>query len=178
MARPVVHVEVRGLDSGLLQEFYSEVFGWERNEGLSIGDYAVAEIGAGNLTVGIGPVPDWSARSAKFYIQVDDIDETLTRIEAAGGRDVGAESGSVGTVDVTPEALVAAAPDVIVITSEGLEALGGIDGLLRIPGFAETPAGQARRILDYSEGDFLTFGPRIGESLAAFIADLRIALGS
>ena len=99
-------------------------------------------------------------------------------IEAAGGRDVGAESGIVGTVDVTPEALVAAAPDVIVITSEGLEALGGIDGLLRIPGFAETPAGQARRILDYSEGDFLTFGPRIGESLAAFIADLRIALGS
>ena len=88
MARPVVHVEVRGLDSGLLQEFYSEVFGWERNEGLSIGDYAVAEIGAGNLTVGIGPVPDWSARSAKFYIQVDDIDETLTRIEAAGGRAV------------------------------------------------------------------------------------------
>ena len=88
MARPVVHDEVRGLDSGLLQEFYSEVFGWERNEGLSIGDYAVAEIGAGNLTVGIGPVPDWSARSAKFYIQVDDIDETLTRIEAAGGRAV------------------------------------------------------------------------------------------
>lgn len=88
MVRPVVHVEVRGLDSPLLQEFYSDVFGWERNEALSIGDYAVAEIGSGSLTVGIGPVPDWSARSAKFYIQVDDIDETLSRIEAAGGRAV------------------------------------------------------------------------------------------
>ncbi len=94
-------------------------------------------------------------------------------IEAAGARDVGTESGVKGTVAVTPEAIVAAAPDVIVITSEGLEALGGVDGLLEIPGFAETPAGRNRRILDYPEGDFLTFGPRIGESLARFIADLR-----
>ena len=88
VARPVVHVEVRGLDSPGLQEFYRQVFGWERNDDLSIGDYAVAEIGDGPLTVGIGPVPDWKARSAKFYIQVDDIDEALARIEAAGGRAV------------------------------------------------------------------------------------------
>jgi iron complex transport system substrate-binding protein len=94
-------------------------------------------------------------------------------IEAAGGRDVGTESGVVGTVSVTPEAIVAAAPDVIVITQEGLDALGGKEGLLQIPGFAETPAGQAGRILAYPEGDFLTFGPRIGESLSRFITDLR-----
>lgn len=94
-------------------------------------------------------------------------------IEAAGGRDVGTESGVSGTVTVTPEAIVAAAPDVIVITSEGLAALGGEDGLLAIPGFAETPAGRARRILAYPEGDFLTFGPRVAESLASFITDLR-----
>ena len=83
MARPVVHLEVRGLDASALQAFYREVFGWERIDGLSIGDYSVAEIGTGALTVGIGPVPEWSARSAKFYIQVDDIDETLAKIEAA-----------------------------------------------------------------------------------------------
>jgi len=99
-------------------------------------------------------------------------------IEAAGGRDVGAESGVVGTVSVTPEALVAAAPDVIVVPQEGLDVLGGIDGLLAIPGFAETPAGKARHILAYPEGDFLTFGPRIGDSLRRFIADLRSVLES
>jgi len=88
LARPVVHVEVRGLDSLELQNFYRSVFDWERNDDLSIGDYAVAEIGEGPLTVGIGPVPEWSTRSAKFYIQVDDIDETLARIEAAGGKAV------------------------------------------------------------------------------------------
>ena len=94
-------------------------------------------------------------------------------IEAAGGRDVGAESGVVGTVTVTPEAIVAAAPDVIVITQEGLDALGGEEGLLNMPGFAATPAGAQGRILAYPEGDLLTFGPRVADSLAAFISDLR-----
>lgn len=93
-------------------------------------------------------------------------------IEGAGGIDAGAASGIVGTVDFTPEALVAAEPDVIVITSEGLDMLGGIDGLLDIPGFAATSAGRQRRIYDYPEGDILTFGPRIADTLNSLIADL------
>lgn len=101
---------------------------------------------------------------------------TQPLIEAAGGIDVGAASGVTGTVSVTPEALIAAAPDVIIITSEGLQALGGVDGLLAIPGFAETPAGRAGRVLDYPEGDFLTFGPRTPASLTTLIADLRIVV--
>ena len=55
---------------------------------------------------------------------------TQPLIEAAGGIDVGTASGVTGTVSVTPEAIVAAAPDVIIITSEGLQALGGEAGLL------------------------------------------------
>ncbi len=102
---------------------------------------------------------------------------TQPLIEAAGATDVGTSSGVTGTVAVTPEAIVAAAPDIIIITSEGLQALGGEAGLLAIPGFAETPAGRDGRILDYPEGDFLTFGPRIAESLALLIADLSSALG-
>ena len=98
-------------------------------------------------------------------------------IEAAGGIDAGAAAGVTGTVSVTPEALVTAAPDVIITTSEGLQALGGEAGLLAIPGFAETPAGRDGRILDYPEGDFLTFGPRIAESLSLLITDLHSVLG-
>lgn len=85
MTSPVVHLELRGLDPTALSDFYRHVFGWDRDESLSIGDYSVGSIGTGALTVGIGPVPEWSSRSARFFIQVDDIDETLDRIEAAGG---------------------------------------------------------------------------------------------
>lgn len=97
---------------------------------------------------------------------------TTPLIEAAGGLDAGVDAGVEGTVTVTPEALAAAAPEVLIVPSEGLEVLGGIDGLLAIPGVAATPAGQRRFVLAYPEGDFLTFGPRIAASVERLVADL------
>ena len=97
---------------------------------------------------------------------------TTPVITAAGGIDAGMEAGVVGTVDVTPEALAAAAPDVIVVPADGYDILGGIDGLLAIPGVAATPAGSRRSVLAYPEGDFLTFGPRIADSIALLADDL------
>lgn len=99
-------------------------------------------------------------------------------IGAAGASDAGADSGVVGSIPVTPEALIAASPDVIVVPSEGLTALGGIDGLLAIPGIAATPAGVHRRILAYPEGDFLTLGPRIPSSVNQLAEDLAELSGS
>jgi iron complex transport system substrate-binding protein len=97
---------------------------------------------------------------------------TTPVIEAAGGLDAGADSGVEGNIPVTPEALVAAAPDVLVVPEEGYAVLGGIDGLLAIPGVSATPAGQNRAVLAYPEGDFLTFGPRIATSIERLVADL------
>lgn len=93
-------------------------------------------------------------------------------ILSAGAIDAGLESGVEGSVPVTPEALIAASPDVLVVPQEGLVALGGVDGLLAIPGISETPAGANRRILAYPEGDFLTLGPRIPTSVALLAQDL------
>lgn len=66
---------------------------------------------------------------------------------------------------LTPEAAIAAAPDVILATQQGLEAAGGEAGLLRLPGLAQTPAGQARRIVALEAMELLGFGPRLPQAL-------------
>ncbi|MDK1474046.1 ABC transporter substrate-binding protein [Streptomyces sp. 549] len=88
-------------------------------------------------------------------------------IEAAGGVDAGTESGL--TKDFTPltsEALAKAAPDVILVMTKGLESVDGVDGLLKIPGVAETPAGLDRRIASIDDGLLLNYGPRTDRVLA------------
>lgn len=97
---------------------------------------------------------------------------TTPVIEAAGGLDAGVDAGVEGNVPVTPEALAAAAPDVLIVPEEGYAVLGGIEGLLGIPGVSTTPAGRNRAILAYPEGDFLTFGPRIAASIERLVTDL------
>jgi len=98
---------------------------------------------------------------------------TRPLIEAAGAVDSGAEIGVVGTVPVTAEALIEAAPDVIIVPAEGVEVIGGIEAFLELPGIGQTPAGERGAILAYPEGDFLTFGPRIADSLRLLIEDLN-----
>jgi len=64
----------------------------------------------------------------------------------------------------TPEALVEANPDCILFFTSGLQSLGGIDGLLQIPGVNETNAGRNRRIIDMDGALLSSFGPRTGEA--------------
>ena len=87
-------------------------------------------------------------------------------IAAAGGVDAGTAAGMERFVPLTAEALVAAAPDVLLLLSAGLESVGGIDGLLGLPGVAQTPAGQARRVLHFDDLYLLGLGPRTGAALA------------
>ena len=98
---------------------------------------------------------------------------TSSMIEGANAVDVAAASGVFGAAPVTPEALVAAAPDVFVLPAAGFEALGGADAFLAIPGVAETPAGQAGAFLIYDEAYFFNFGPRTGLALLEFVKDLH-----
>ncbi len=97
---------------------------------------------------------------------------TQAMIEGAGAVDAGAASGVRGAVPLTPEALVAAAPDVIVLPEAGLAALGGPEAFAAIPGVGDTPAAEEGRILAYDEAFFFNLGPRAGQALAQFVADL------
>ncbi len=73
-------------------------------------------------------------------------------LSAAGAVDAGAYlAGVSGYVPITSEALVRAKPDTIVVLENGLASVGGIDGLLKIPGIALTPAGQKRRVLAFDD---------------------------
>ncbi|CDK01925.1 ABC-type transporter, periplasmic subunit (fragment) [Microbacterium sp. C448] len=69
---------------------------------------------------------------------------------------------------MTAEALVAAQPDVLVMMTDGLASVDGIDGLLeRIPALAQTPAGQHRRVVDMADTEILSFGPRSAQIIRA-----------
>jgi iron complex transport system substrate-binding protein len=66
---------------------------------------------------------------------------------------------------LTSEAVVQAAPDVILIPARGLGSVGGVDGLLKVPGIAETPAARSRRIVTVDDLMLLGFGPRTGKAV-------------
>ena len=97
-------------------------------------------------------------------------------IEAAGGVDAAAAAGIVGWQPLTPEALVAANPDVYLVMDRGLEVIGGVEGLLEIPGMAETTAGQGPHIISMADLYLLGFGPRLPEAiadLAGFLQEIQ-----
>ncbi|MGD2102582.1 MAG: ABC transporter substrate-binding protein [Acidimicrobiia bacterium] len=98
---------------------------------------------------------------------------TQAMIEGAGAVDAGVESGVFGPTPLTPEALVAAAPDVLVLPEAGLEAMGGIEAFEAIPGVTDTPAAETSSYLVYDEAYFFNLGPRTGQALMEFVLDLH-----
>ncbi len=91
-------------------------------------------------------------------------------ISLAGG--VNAVSGFTGYKQLSGEAVIEAAPDVIVLPSRGLEALGGPERLWALPGMASTPAGEAKRVVAMDDLLLLGYGPRLPEA----VKTLRAAL--
>ena len=81
--------------------------------------------------------------------------------------------GVVDTRQITAEALLLAKPDVLLVTTTGLASVGGVDGLLDIPGLAQTPAGRDRRVLAYEDQYLLGGGPRTGQMMRQLAADLH-----
>lgn len=94
-------------------------------------------------------------------------------IELAGGKN--AVTGYENYKPLTAEGAVAAAPDVILVTSRGLEASGGVEGLLKQPGLALTPAGKAGRVVALDDLYLLGFGPRLGQAVKELCTQLHAA---
>lgn len=92
---------------------------------------------------------------------------------AAGATDAAEAAGIMGYQPITPEALVAAAPEIIVTMAMGAEAVGGLDGVLALPGVGETPAGQNGRVYLYDDEMLVGMTPRTGQQLMLMIADFH-----
>ena len=81
-------------------------------------------------------------------------------LQAIGAIDVGAQSLDRPFNTLTAESLAALNPDVILVMSKGLESVGGVQGLLKLPGVAQTNAGKNSAVIDVDDSLLLSFGPR------------------
>lgn len=90
-------------------------------------------------------------------------------LEAIGAVDVGAQSLDRPFNTLTAESLAALNPDVIVVMSKGLESVGGVEGLLKLPGVAQTKAGKNSAVIDVDDSLLLSFGPRTPSLVEALV---------
>lgn len=74
---------------------------------------------------------------------------------------------------LTIEAAIAAAPDVVLLASHGVDAAGGIEKVAAMPALAMTPAGRAGRMLVMDSAFLLGFGPRAPQAAATLARALH-----
>ena len=93
-------------------------------------------------------------------------------INATGAIDIGAQQLDKPFTPLTAETMAQLNPDLILVMIAGLESVGGVSGLVELPGIAQTQAGKNRQVVAVDDSLLLSFGPRtpslISELAAAF----------
>jgi predicted enzyme related to lactoylglutathione lyase len=85
MGNPVTWFEVVGKDGAALQKFYSDAFDWKLEDpGMGYGMLTQPEKGIGG---GVGQAQDGPGH-VTFYVEVDDPQAALDKIEGLGGKTV------------------------------------------------------------------------------------------
>jgi len=110
---PVVHFEMPAKDKKRTSEFYSTVFGWQMTQmGADMGDYLLAGTTpvdekrmpkeAGAINGGFFTFQDKEGYNVPhLVISVDNIEESIKKVENAGGKVLGGSKGP-GTIDDIP----------------------------------------------------------------------------
>ena len=94
-------------------------------------------------------------------------------LDAIGAIDIGAQSLDRPFNTLTAESLAELNPDVILVMSKGLESVGGVQGLLKLPGVAQTKAGKNSAVIDVDDSLLLSFGPRTPSLIEALAKALN-----
>ena len=85
MGNPVVWFEIVGRDGAALQRFYSETFAWQfEDAGMGYGMIPSPDQGIGG---GVGQAQEGEGH-VTFYVQTDDPQAMLDKIEQLGGKTV------------------------------------------------------------------------------------------
>lgn len=105
------------------------------------------------------------ARGAGTLMVAGDKTPFSEMVKLAGGEN--AVTGFDDFKPLTPEALVQGNPDVILLFDSGLASLGGVEGLLAVPGVVQTTAGKNKAVIALDGGLISNFGPRTGEAALA-----------
>lgn len=88
MGNPVVYFEIAGKDVKALDEFYSSVFGWKTEADPQSGTYMVNNTTEQGIPGHLFPLTDDMGidNYITFYIQVDDLQAYLDKVESLGGK--------------------------------------------------------------------------------------------
>ncbi|MGW5382026.1 heme/hemin ABC transporter substrate-binding protein [Nocardia sp. NPDC003963] len=140
--------------------------------GQELGRRTSDEIAAASAAV---PAPDPRLRIAFLYLRSSAITMLAgpgsgadALIAALHAEDAGQRAGLTEPFTaITSEAMIAASPDVLLVMTDGMKSIGGVDGIVQIPGIAQTPAGRNKRVVDMSDAVLLSFGPNTGRVISA-----------
>ena len=83
-------------------------------------------------------------------------------LEISGANNVG--NAIQGVKPITAEAMVALAPEVLVLFQKGVQSIGGKEKVLQLPGVAYTPAGQNQRLVIMDDLYLAGYGPRCAKA--------------
>jgi predicted enzyme related to lactoylglutathione lyase len=85
MPNPIVYFEIVGKDKAVLEDFYSAVFDWQLKPASE--QYSHVSPGSG-INGGIGKSMDGGPGHVTFYVEVANVEESLSLVESRGGRRV------------------------------------------------------------------------------------------
>jgi iron complex transport system substrate-binding protein len=87
---------------------------------------------------------------------------------------VPAVTGAEGYKPLSTETLITSNADFLLMFENGVQALGGVEGVLAIPGVQQLPAGKKRQVIAMEGSKLSNFGPRFGEAVKELATHLHI----
>jgi len=102
-------------------------------------------------------------RAMNTYLTITRASTAGKMIEWAGGQIP--IPGERGMIQLSPEVIASADPDVILLTDFGYDRLGSPEQVTTLPGVDTTRAAKKRRIHRVEEHDLVYIGPRTGENV-------------